>query len=545
MLDLFAIATKGGIVLWKTSDSAACQKCLQVLFYEAFLSERKNMETSFHQDRFTIQFQESIQNSIVFVVAFQDAKAEAFTQNLLNSMHNIFINVYQEQLKNKELPSESDIIKDFVPLYNAKLAQLSKVSDKENKSLQETNFQGRNKASTREQPRQKSHTSKQVPPTSKKGKKELRRWDDRLTNEEEEALNYSGNNPNGTSTSSQLSNAIGDTNFQKTKKGEVVIGDLEADPDQNSTTTSSSAFSFFSGLIGGKYLKEDDLDPVLKKVQEHLIQKNVANSISLELCESVKKSLIGKKLGSFESVKQTVNDAFRETLTQILTPSTSLDLLHSIRAVQKNEDRPYTISLIGVNGVGKSTTLAKLAYWLLSNNFRILVAACDTFRSGAIEQLGVHVKNLQSLNGSSIELFAQGYGKDSSFVVKNAVDYAKKNNFDVILIDTAGRRHNDQRLMGSLEKFTKATKLDKIFQVAEALVGTDSLAQAKHFQASLYHRPLDGFIISKVDTVGKMVGVMVGMVYSVRVPIVFVGVGQMYSDLRTLSVDWVVDQLMK
>ncbi|EPY53566.1 signal recognition particle receptor alpha subunit Srp101 [Schizosaccharomyces cryophilus OY26] len=545
MLDLFAVTTKGGIVLWKTSDSAACQKCLQVLFYEAFLSERRNVENSFHQGRFTIQFQESIQNSIVFVVAFQDAKAEAFTQTLLNSMHNVFINLFQEQLQKKKLPTESDILNNFVPLYNAKLAQLSKVSEKEKNNVQETTLLEKPKAPSREKSRNKAHASRQAPPTSKKGKKELRKWDDQLTSEEQEALNYSGKTPDVAPTSSQLSNVIGDTNFQKTKKGDVVIGDLEADPNQNPSATSSTAFSFFSGLIGGKYLKEDDLDPVLKKVQEHLIQKNVANSISLELCKSVKKSLIGKKVGSFESVKQTVNAAFRETLTQILTPSTSLDLLHSIRAVQKNEDRPYTISLIGVNGVGKSTTLAKLAYWLLSNNFRILVAACDTFRSGAIEQLGVHVRNLQSLKGSSIELFAQGYGKDSSFVVKNAVEYAKKNNFDVILIDTAGRRHNDQRLMGSLEKFTKATKLDKIFQVAEALVGTDSLAQAKHFQASLYHRPLDGFIISKVDTVGKLVGVMVGMVYSVRVPIVFVGVGQMYSDLRTLSVDWVVDQLMK
>lgn len=378
----------------------------------------------------------------------------AYSQSLLNSAHNIFLNLFKEKLEDRQVPNEAEVEKLFAPIFNRKSAQLENETDTKSLPVEANNDNSARKKNEYEM-KKKGAQSKQTN-APKKGKKQLRKWDDQITEEEQAALNYSSQASSASQTvdNSQLSSIVGNNNkFQKTGSGDVIISDLEMDPNQTiSNKSASSAFSLFSNLIGGKYLKEEDLSPILKQMQEHLTKKNVANSIALELCESVKASLINKKVGSFDTVKNTVNKAFRDRLTQILTPSTSLDLLHSIRSVRKNENRPYTISLIGVNGVGKSTTLAKIAYWLLSNNFRILVAACDTFRSGAIEQLGVHVKNLQSLKGSSIELFAQGYGKDSSFVVKNAVEYAKQNSFDVILIDTAGRRHNDQRLMGSLEK---------------------------------------------------------------------------------------------
>jgi signal recognition particle receptor subunit alpha len=145
-----------------------------------------------------------------------------------------------------------------------------------------------------------------------------------------------------------------------------------------------------------------------------------------------------------------------------------------------------------------------------------------------------------------VELFERGYGKDPSSIANDAVSYAKKNNFEVVLVDTAGRRHNDARLMSGLERFVSTVKLDKVFQVAEALVGTDSLSQARHFNDALGpKRNLDGFIISKVDTVGDLVGTIVSMIYVTGVPVIFVGVGQMYTDLRGLSVSWVLQMLMQ
>jgi len=261
----------------------------------------------------------------------------------------------------------------------------------------------------------------------------------------------------------------------------------------------------------------------------------------------------------------------------MLTPTSSLDLLREIDAITAppatslRKARPYVISIVGVNGVGKSTNLSKICFFLLQNKYKVLIAAGDTFRSGAVEQLAVHVRNLKELTareGGHVELYQKGYGKDAAVVARDAVTFAGQEGFDVVLIDTAGRRHNDQRLMSSLEKFAKFALPDKILMVGEvcflpcpfpflrwgapradiavqALVGTDSVAQARNFNAAFGSaRSLDGFIISKCDTVGNMVGTLVSLVHATNVPIVFVGVGQHYSDLRNFSVKWAVEKLL-
>lgn len=269
------------------------------------------------------------------------------------------------------------------------------------------------------------------------------------------------------------------------------------------------------------------------------------------------------------------------SLTKMLTPTSSLDLLREIDSITSppatslRKARPYVMSIVGVNGVGKSTNLSKICFFLLQNKYKVLIAAGDTFRSGAVEQLAVHVRNLKELTqreGGKVELYQKGYGKDAAAVAKDAVTFAAQEGFDVVLIDTAGRRHNDQRLMSSLEKFAKFAQPDKILMVGEvrsipmlpygllfnlsffdadpmasqqALVGTDSVAQAKNFNASFgAGRSLDGFIISKCDTVGDMVGTIVSIVHATNVPVLFVGVGQHYSDLRNFSVQWAVEKLL-
>ena len=220
------------------------------------------------------------------------------------------------------------------------------------------------------------------------------------------------------------------------------------------------------------------------------------------------------KTGSFESIQARIHTAMEASLRKILTPTSSLDLLREIDAVTSpsalslTKPRPYVISIVGVNGVGKSTNLSKICFFLLQNKYKVLIVACDTFRSGAVEQLQVHARNLKELSareGGQVELYQKGYGKDAATIAKDAVTFAGQQGFDVVLIDTAGRRHNDQRLMSSLEKFAKFANPDKILMVGEALVGTDSVAQARNFNAAFgAGRGLDGFIISKCDTVGDM-----------------------------------------
>ncbi|KAK5006821.1 hypothetical protein LTR28_006045 [Elasticomyces elasticus] len=353
----------------------------------------------------------------------------------------------------------------------------------------------------------------------------------------------------------------------RTRKGEFVLKDLEDEVDailasskgnkENKDTRTGlveSGLGALSGLfrnvVGGKTLTKEDLVKPMKAMEDHLLQKNVAREAAVRLCESVERDLIGMKTGNFTSIDATIRASMSTALTKILTPTTSLDLLRAITAtISPPSPRPYVISVVGVNGVGKSTSLSKLAFFLLQNNFRVLIVAADTFRSGAVEQLGVHVRNLKELTKregrGEVDLFSRGYGKDAANVAKEAVSFAKDNAWDVVLIDTAGRRHNDTRLMSSLTKFGQLANPDKIFMVGEALVGTDSVAQARNFSAQFVGRGLDGFVISKCDTVGDMVGTLVSMVHATGIPVVFLGVGQHYGDLRGLNVGWAVDKLLK
>ncbi|KAG8631039.1 hypothetical protein KVT40_000179 [Elsinoe batatas] len=320
---------------------------------------------------------------------------------------------------------------------------------------------------------------------------------------------------------------------------------------------------YFKNIVGGKTLTKQDLEKPLKGLEDHLLKKNVAREAAVRLCESVERDLVGTKTANFTSIDATLQTSLQRALTKILTPTTSLDLLRSINTTitSPTSPRPYVISIVGVNGVGKSTNLSKLAYFLLQNSYRVLICAADTFRSGAVEQLRVHVRNLSELSRREqvghVELFEKGYGKDAAVIARDAVTYASETDpatgqkrFDVVLIDTAGRRHNDTRLMSSLTKFGQLANPDKIFMVGEALVGTDSVAQARNFSAQFVDakgrgRGLDGFIISKCDTVGDMVGTLVSMVHATGIPVVFLGVGQHYGDLRGLNVGWAVGKLIK
>lgn len=148
---------------------------------------------------------------------------------------------------------------------------------------------------------------------------------------------------------------------------------------QKKTTAGSSMFSMFKSLVGSKSLKQEDMLPVLDKLKDHLITKNVAADIAQKLCDSVGAKLEGKVLGTFDSVANTVKATLTDALVQILSPKRRIDILRN--ALEANKiGRPYVMTFCGVNGVGKSTNLAKICFWLIENNFRVLIAACDTFR---------------------------------------------------------------------------------------------------------------------------------------------------------------------
>lgn len=317
-------------------------------------------------------------------------------------------------------------------------------------------------------------------------------------------------------------------------------------------------FGMLKGLVGSKSLTEEDMEPVLDKMRDHLIAKNVAAEIASQLCVSVAKKLEGKVMGTFTTVASTVKQALQDSLVQILQPKRRVDILRDVLEA-RSQRKPFIVTFCGVNGVGKSTNLAKISYWLIENGFTVLIAACDTFRAGAVEQLRTHQRRLNSLHPPekhggqpAVQLFEKGYGKDAAGIAMEAIAFARNQGFDVVLIDTAGRMQDNTPLMTALAKLITVNTPDLVLFVGEALVGNEAVDQLVKFNQALADhsktdkpRLIDGIVLTKFDTIDDKVGAAISMTYITGQPIVFVGTGQTYSDLRSLNARAVVSALMK
>eukprot|EP00515_Schizochytrium_aggregatum_P019151 CAMPEP_0202119618 /NCGR_PEP_ID=MMETSP0965-20130614/43740_1 /ASSEMBLY_ACC=CAM_ASM_000507 /TAXON_ID=4773 /ORGANISM="Schizochytrium aggregatum, Strain ATCC28209" /LENGTH=561 /DNA_ID=CAMNT_0048689541 /DNA_START=108 /DNA_END=1794 /DNA_ORIENTATION=- len=385
--------------------------------------------------------------------------------------------------------------------------------------------------------------------------KEARTWDgqSKMTEEEAQALDMSENKASDQdidrANRERAQKYMPDCFGEKADIDKSDEDDSDDDGDDSANGgwnfAKTSIGSFFAGLTGQKPLTKEDIAPAIEQLEKQLLSKNVSTDAAAEIVASVARDLEGQKLGSFtRGIAQAVRESCHTALQRLLTPKRSTDILREIKAARA-AGRPYTIVFIGVNGVGKSTSLSKVCYYLKQNGLNVLLCACDTFRSGAVEQLKVHTRNLD------VELFEQGYNKDASSVALNGVKYAGENGFDVVLIDTAGRMQNNEPLMRSLTKLIARNRPDLILFVGEALVGNDGRDQLVLFDKALADysesadpRRIDGMILTKFDTIDDKVGAAVSMVHSTGQPIIFVGTGQKYTNLNRLNVSKVVKSLL-
>jgi len=338
-----------------------------------------------------------------------------------------------------------------------------------------------------------------------------------------------------------------------------VIRDIEeVEDDRSSAKKDAGMLSLFKGLVGSKVLTKEDLEPVISKLRDNLIDKNVAAEVANKLCESVSLKLEGSVCGTFQSVQSTIKETMTESLLKLLTPKRRIDIIRDVMEAKAN-NRPYVMTFCGVNGVGKSTNLAKICFWLIENKFTVLIAACDTFRAGAVEQLRTHTKRLNALHPASenggatmVQLYEKGYGKDAAGIAMEAINFARDAKVDVVLVDTAGRMQDNEPLMRSLTKLISVNAPDLVLFVGEALVGNEAIDQLVKFNAALADHSqqenphtIDGIVLTKFDTIDEKVGSAISMTYISGQPIVFVGTGQTYADLKSLNAKAVVSMLMK
>lgn len=276
-------------------------------------------------------------------------------------------------------------------------------------------------------------------------------------------------------------------------------------------------------------LDEKDLTDPLWALEMALLESDVALPVAEEIVSSVKSELVGHKKKIGANTGQLAEDALRSALTKMLSAN-HLDF----DAYIKTKEKPVKILFVGVNGTGKTTSIAKVARYLMNQGYSVVLAAGDTFRAGAIEQLEVHGERL------GLKVIKHKTGGDPAAVIYDAVEYARAHNKDVVLADTAGRLHTNINLMDQMRKIVRVINPDLLIFVDEAIAGNDAVERARLFNESV---PIGGTILTKTDADAKG-GSAISIAYITGKPVLFLGVGQDYPDLVKFEPQWLVDRLL-
>jgi fused signal recognition particle receptor len=281
------------------------------------------------------------------------------------------------------------------------------------------------------------------------------------------------------------------------------------------------AFSRAAKGIAQKELTEKVLDDVLLDLQIALLESDVAQEVVDDLSSNLKKELLGLKLEKEQEATEIVQSKLRTAVAEIFARTNRFDLIEKIKMKKESTGGPFVIVFLGINGTGKTTTVAKIANFLRKAGFSVVVAAGDTHRAGAIEQLEQHTNRL------SLKIVKQRYGADPSSVGRDAYDHAKKNHVDIVLMDTAGRMQTSKNLMDEMGKIVRVVKPDVKLFIGDALAGNDTINQAREF---FDYTNFDGAILTKVDADAKG-GSAISIAHITSRPIVYIGVGQGYDDI--------------
>ena len=287
----------------------------------------------------------------------------------------------------------------------------------------------------------------------------------------------------------------------------------------------------FSNFVK-KTLSEKKLDAI-SDLQLLLISNDVAIDTADEICSQITELFKGEQIGRLTSTRGLFFDALENIIKDILTPSEDINLLEEIKK-KKSSESPYVIVFLGVNGTGKTTTMAKISHLLKTQGISSVAAAADTFRAGAIEQLSKHMNNV------GIRVIKHEYKSDPASVAFDAINHAKAKNVDVVLVDTAGRQVTDKNLMVELQKIVRVAEPDLKIFVGDSLAGNDALFQAKEFNKQI---GIDANILTKYDADANG-GAALSISFETKKPIIFVGVGQKYEDLEEFSVDKFVSSIL-
>jgi len=262
-----------------------------------------------------------------------------------------------------------------------------------------------------------------------------------------------------------------------------------------------------------------------------LIENNVALEVAEKMIKELREKIVGKEMLKKE-VEGQIQEHFKDIIRDILVePFSLVEKVKEFR--KKNPTKPYVVLFCGINGTGKTTSIAKIAQEMKKNKLKPVLAAADTFRAASIEQIKKHAKKLD------INVIAQDYGSDPAAVGFDAIKYAEKNKLDVVLIDTAGRMHTEKNLMAQIEKVAKVTKPNTKIFVGESITGNDIVEQVRSFDWAVQ---IDGIILSKAD-IDEKGGTALSVGYVTKKPILYLGTGQEYDEIEPFDKEKFIKKL--
>ena len=287
----------------------------------------------------------------------------------------------------------------------------------------------------------------------------------------------------------------------------------------------------FLSFIKEKSISEEDVEDILFELELGLLEADVAMDVSSVVVESVKNDLVGQKIKRSSDIEEYTYQALKNAVVKIIDiDGKSMTELLEEKVAQ---GEPLVVMLVGINGTGKTTTIGKLSNYYLKKGYTPVIAASDTFRAGAIEQVQYHADKL------GVKLIKHEKGSDPAAVAFDAVQHAKAKGKELVLIDTAGRMQTNTNLMDEMKKIRRVSKPDLVVFVGDALTGNDATEQARKFNEAI---DIDGVILTKADADSKG-GAALSIGYIIKKPILFLGMGQSYDDIKEYDADWMLEQI--